>query len=220
MRHDRPWGPSIGVVTPYRPQVKTIIGRLGDAAHAVRVGTAHAFQGGECDVIVLSLVADGRGAPRRFDWADQQPELWNVAITRARAQLVIVGDRDVWAHRGRVGGALLAAAAEGEAPRTRSIGLDDDLLDRLYETLVTIPDTVIELGVVVNGHVADAVLTGGGRTTPVLLDAGPAEGVDPAAHLGRMLRRRDLLGKDAVRIPAGLLFDDDNTDRLRRLLDR
>jgi hypothetical protein len=35
----------------------------------------HRFQGGERDVVVLSLVAARNERPHVFDWADQQPEL-------------------------------------------------------------------------------------------------------------------------------------------------
>lgn len=206
---------TIGVVTPYRPQVAEITRRLRAKSDRVRIGTAHAFQGGERDVMVLSLVADRHGSPRRFDWADHQSELWNVAITRARAQLIVVGDREVWSRRGRIGGELVAAGDGADIPSVQL--LDDDLVERLYTALNAIPDTAVELGVQVNGYRADAVLTGGGHPVPILLDPGPAEDTDPAAHLRRMLRRRALLGDTAVRLPAWLLYD---TERLRRLIGR
>jgi len=111
---------TIGVVTPYRAQSDEIEARLGDSHDRVRVGTAHKFQGGERDVVVLSLVAARNERPHVFDWADQQPELWNVAITRARSKLIIVGDEWVWAERGGidqhplVAGALVGLQREGE----------------------------------------------------------------------------------------------------------
>lgn len=64
---------SVGVVTPSRAQADAIRSALGDVAEPepgpsderlVRVGTAHAFQGGERDLMVFSLVAahDGGGS--------------------------------------------------------------------------------------------------------------------------------------------------------------
>jgi superfamily I DNA and/or RNA helicase len=70
---------TIGVVTPYRAQSDEIEARLRDSHDRVHVGTAYKFQGGERDVVVLSLVAARNERPHVFDWADQQPELWNVA---------------------------------------------------------------------------------------------------------------------------------------------
>jgi hypothetical protein len=155
---------------------------------------------GLADVMVLSLVADGLGSPRRPDRVDQQPELWNVAIIRAKAKIVVIDDREVRFSRGRISGELLTAATgEGESAGRST---DPDLSTRRCATLTAIPATTIEIGVTINGHWADAVVSGGGRTFPILLDAGPADSVDPADHLRRMLRRRALLGEEAVRLPA------------------
>ncbi|MEO8166128.1 MAG: AAA domain-containing protein, partial [Betaproteobacteria bacterium] len=81
---------SIGVLSPFRDQVdliaKQLEQRLPLAAfehHQLRVGTAHAFQGDERDVMLLSLAidADSHSASLRFL---ERPNLLNVAITRAR----------------------------------------------------------------------------------------------------------------------------------------
>jgi hypothetical protein len=48
----------------------------------------------------------------------------------------------------------------------------------------------------------------GKRSRAILIDRGPAAGVDPAAPLQRMVRRRALLGPDALRLPAWMLFDE------------
>lgn len=197
---------TIGVVTPYRPQADAVRARLGKHTDRVRVGTAHAFQGGERDVMVLSLVAAANQPPRSFDWADQQPELWNVAITRARSRLIIVGDAAVWVERGRVGGELLRAASSTSGPTFRGAP-DQPLADLLYDAMAAIPGAKVELGVFVNGHRADAVVTTPSGPRPVLLDVGTAVWNDPATHLSRMLQRRALLGGTARRVPAWLLHD-------------
>lgn len=81
---------SMGVLSPFRDQVD-LIGRqlekrlkLADfQRHDLQVGTAHAFQGDERDIMFLSLVvdADSHHASIRFI---NNPNLLNVAITRAR----------------------------------------------------------------------------------------------------------------------------------------
>lgn len=66
---------------------------------ARRVGTIHTFQGKEADIVFLVLGCDfSCGAAA--DWAGEKPNLVNVAITRARRNLYVIGDIDVWHRRG------------------------------------------------------------------------------------------------------------------------
>lgn len=92
-------GLSFGIVTPFRLQME----RLEEAVRGrpwwdrakgrLTVGTAHRFQGDERDVMIFSpVVADGM-LPRLVRWVAETDQLLNVAITRARGALHIVGDR-------------------------------------------------------------------------------------------------------------------------------
>jgi len=83
---------TIGVLAPFRDQVdwltEQLTERLPRAAfrrHRLQIGTAHAFQGDERDLMFLSLVvdADVHNASLRFL---DSPHLFNVAVTRARHQ--------------------------------------------------------------------------------------------------------------------------------------
>nr|WP_234710630.1 AAA domain-containing protein [Sinorhizobium arboris] len=60
-----------------------------------RVGTVHTFQGKEENAVFMVLGTDAarRGAAT---WAASKPNLLNVAVTRARYRMYIVGDRDLW----------------------------------------------------------------------------------------------------------------------------
>lgn len=65
-----------------------------------RVGTVHTAQGREADAVILVL-----GAPRveqtgARGWAGGKPNLLNVAVTRARNALYVVGNRDLWKSAG------------------------------------------------------------------------------------------------------------------------
>ena len=85
----------VGVISPYRKQNNRIrqelAERLGDLASLIRVDTVDRFQGGECDIVLVSLVASNPAASigsLHADWRRM-----NVAISRARAKVVIVGSR-------------------------------------------------------------------------------------------------------------------------------
>ncbi|MCL6647253.1 MAG: PD-(D/E)XK nuclease family protein [Chloroflexi bacterium] len=77
----------VGVVAPYRQQVTALAGQLAQASlpRAVVVDTVDRFQGSERDCIILAT-----GDPRRGDLLADERRL-NVALTRARRQLFIVG---------------------------------------------------------------------------------------------------------------------------------
>lgn len=61
------------------------------------IGTVHTFQGKECKTVILclGLASDGSQNGAR-DWASSKPNLLNVAVTRAKHQLIIVGDTKIW----------------------------------------------------------------------------------------------------------------------------
>ncbi|WP_433334569.1 caspase, EACC1-associated type [Spirillospora sp. CA-294931] len=203
---------TIGVVTPFRAQAEAVRQRLGPAISRVRVGTVHVFQGGERDVMIFSLVAAEGMRSGTIRWVERQLNLWNVAITRARSHLIVVGDADLWLRQGGIGAALHEAAQSRDKASSFPGSVSGDLSARLFKSLSTLhPEATVELDVTVNGHRLDALLRGADRDTAVLLDPGPPEGTDAARHLRLMLRRRDLLTSGdgehpAHRLPAWKVF--------------
>ena len=86
-----------GIITPYRGQAR-LIRRLLKMQHYFRrlrrlitVGTVDGFQGQERDVIIISLVRDNADGQIGFL---RDLRRMNVAITRARMKLIIVGNAD------------------------------------------------------------------------------------------------------------------------------
>ena len=102
-----PAGRSIGMVTPFSAQAR-LLTRLADReidpevrrAVSFEVGTAHRFQGDERDVIVFSPVLSEGLADSTHRWLLGTPNLFNVAVTRARSYLLVVGDLESAATMG------------------------------------------------------------------------------------------------------------------------
>ncbi len=92
---------TVGVVTPFREQVqlvKRLAGRHLKRSmenDQFRCGTAHGFQGDERDVMIFStVVAPGIGS-YAADWIERERNLLNVAASRARALLIVLGHPDI-----------------------------------------------------------------------------------------------------------------------------
>lgn len=88
--------PTLGIVCPFRDQVDEImeqVSRRLTAAeidrHRIVVGTAHTFQGDERDVVLFSTSIDPGYHPASLRFLEN-PNLFNVAVTRARRRLIIV----------------------------------------------------------------------------------------------------------------------------------
>lgn len=108
---------TIGVVTPFRAQANRLRAlaqqdsdlapRLGAAQFVV--DTVHGFQGDERDVIFFSPVVSMGIGESTLRFLKSHGNLFNVAVTRARSELIVVGDRQAALDSG-VG--YLAAFAE------------------------------------------------------------------------------------------------------------
>jgi len=84
------------VVSPFRDVARAL------RAHARRwpgitAGTVHTAQGREADIVILVLGGEpgGDGARR---WATRRPNLLNVAVSRARRRLWVIGDLAAWSR--------------------------------------------------------------------------------------------------------------------------
>ena len=83
-------GTITGIITPYRHQKEAIKERLEQySALKVEVDTVDGFQGRECDIVVFSVTRTT--GPYRFLADDRR---LNVAISRARDQIYMIGTKD------------------------------------------------------------------------------------------------------------------------------
>lgn len=95
---------TVGIITPYRAQVNLIKKALREPnlpqsmANRIKVGTIHAFQGSEDDVIIWDLVDTQSQTIGKLYQGDTGDRLANVAISRAKGKLVIIGDRDTFSN--------------------------------------------------------------------------------------------------------------------------
>lgn len=80
------------VLSPFRAvadRLRRVV--LPGVAH----GTVHVSQGREADIVVLVL-GGHPGKPGAKEWVTSRPNLFNVAVSRAKHRLFVIGDRSTW----------------------------------------------------------------------------------------------------------------------------
>ncbi len=87
---------TIGIVTPFRHQAERINSLIPDSfADRIEANTVHKYQGDEKDIMIYSLVVTSNSPDRKIYWIDNiVPNLVNVAVTRAKSTLYVVGNID------------------------------------------------------------------------------------------------------------------------------
>jgi hypothetical protein len=112
MREDWPQLASGGnahvfIISPFRAVTRAVNERLSQRQRAkerritpglIASGTVHTFQGKEADVVIFVLgSAPGNPGGGSRAWASAKPNLLNVAVTRAKSAIYVIGNRADWA---------------------------------------------------------------------------------------------------------------------------
>ncbi|TLM75215.1 AAA domain-containing protein [Microbulbifer harenosus] len=85
----------ISVITPFKAVQKNLKRML--RAKMIS-GTIHTMQGKEASVVIMVLGGNTKGSGAR-DWVVSEPNLLNVAATRAKRRFYVIGDRNDWKNR-------------------------------------------------------------------------------------------------------------------------
>ena len=92
---------TIGIISPFRAQVEqlkvSVSKVLSDhmlKKHQVEIGTAHAFQGDERDIMLISWAFANNSYAQSISFL-QKPNLFNVAITRAKNKMINFISHDI-----------------------------------------------------------------------------------------------------------------------------
>lgn len=81
-----------GIITPFRAQAELLTSKLSKKFPNVDIGTIHRFQGGEKDGIIISCGISKATHQKTYDWLKGNHPLINVAVTRAKTELRVLGD--------------------------------------------------------------------------------------------------------------------------------
>ncbi|MEQ1966079.1 C-terminal helicase domain-containing protein [Xenorhabdus nematophila] len=85
----------ISVITPFKAVHENLKRMLRGKMVS---GTIHTMQGKEASVVIMVLGGNTDGSGTR-NWAVSEPNLLNVAATRAKRRFYVIGDRNDWKHR-------------------------------------------------------------------------------------------------------------------------
>ncbi len=133
---------SVGVVTPLRKYANILDEKLNRYRHSFKdeliVNTVNAFQGGEKDVIIfmLSYTSELTQTQNWYLTSESNRYIYNVAVSRARACLVLVGDKSRCSESGCTLLRKLAALPIEKTRNPDAPRFDSVWEERFYKALV------------------------------------------------------------------------------------
>jgi hypothetical protein len=178
---------SVGVITPFRAQADALEAAVlnefdADQLEAMdlRVGTVHAFQGSERDIVIASIALTPGADANSWKFIND-PHLFCVLVTRARKQFTITLSTEP------PGKSLLADyLAEVDQPKRRrpTSHQADPWTQRIAHELAASPSLQTATGYQTGRHLVDIAATNGSTAFSVETAVHPD---GPPAHIDRRL---------------------------------
>ncbi len=107
----KPNEPDLYIITPFRRVAERLRKRVEESDLLVwtddpkrwtreRIGNVHIVQGREAEAVIFVLGAPAASQTGARVWAGRKPNLLNVAVSRAKERLYVVGNRELWRQAG------------------------------------------------------------------------------------------------------------------------
>jgi len=124
---------SVSVISPFRQIEEKMRMRVDDYPSLAKwsekhIGTIHKFQGRESEAVILILGLDKSNAAASA-FAIEKPNMMNVAVTRAKHRLYVIGNSEVWGETPHFG-AVYATIRSRQAVLT-----GEEFLARIRDTM-------------------------------------------------------------------------------------
>ena len=87
------------IITPFRNQEEvlghylSVAKEKGEIDSSIHCGTIHKVQGQENNTLIISTAISRKTSSRTYDWIKNNSQLINVAVTRAKENLIVVTDK-------------------------------------------------------------------------------------------------------------------------------
>ena len=136
---------SIGIITPFLNQKNLLVRLLfrnqlidGKPNGQIQASTVHSFQGDERDIIIYSPVLSKGIGKKTLEWLDRSTDLLNVAITRARNALVVIGDQDYCRQTEGIHKRLLNYCIAIERPENNYPNFESSIERKFYDVIKSV----------------------------------------------------------------------------------
>lgn len=95
--------PNVYIISPFKDVVNGLKNDLRSYEYSRKwinnsIGTIHTFQGKEEKAVIICLGLDKK-SEGAANWASEKPNILNVAVSRAKYELVIIGDLNLWGNK-------------------------------------------------------------------------------------------------------------------------
>ena len=106
----------VGIITPFVRQKKELsneLSKIGLNVNIMKIGTVHALQGAEREIILFSSVyGDGDTKGQMFFDRDNKPNMLNVAVSRAKTSFIVFGNERIFDRKANTPSGILSRYLE------------------------------------------------------------------------------------------------------------